>query len=180
MKPTRKAVRDAAVAILRDEATGFNARMEALSEEYGVEEFKIDFNAGSKSFVQAALEIEGDDIEYSQVLPGPLALTLYTTEARNLGKQNSPFFSGEIALRLDAYLIFRRRNRSTDSIEWDDTETVADAVEEALLLALNDNDAAWDGVTYNHIFASERGPARLFGDGWEQRLSLILACEVHV
>ena len=181
MKPTRKAVRDAATAILRDEATGFNARMAALSTEYGIEEFKIDFNAGSKSFFQGAIEPESEDLEYSQLHPKPIALVVSTAESTSLRKQNSPYFSGEVQLRLDAYIqISKTKNRTTDQVEWDDTETTMDVIEEALLLALQESDNWQPNVIYNHQFASERGPLRLTGDGWSQRLSLMLVCEVHL
>lgn len=181
IRPYRKRVRDAVREILADDVAGFNARHAELAAAYGIEALTIDFAPGSTSFFQGALAQESSDFDFSQVLPKPIALVLYTAGAVNTKDQNSGFWSGQVEARMDFYLQFRDRIRpGVDMIERDDCETIGDAVEEAALQALHDDAAAWGDVVYNFDVRTERGDLKLTGDGWQQRISILIVCGVHV
>lgn len=181
IKPYRKRVRDAVRAILSDEVAGFNARHAELAAAYGIEPLTIDFGPNSLSFFQGAIAQESGDFDYSQLLPKPIACVLYTAGAVNTKDQNSGFWSGQIEARMDFYLQFQDRLREGfDMIERDDCETIVDAVEESALQALHDDAAAWGDVVYNFDVRTERGDLKLVGDGWQQRVSILIVCGVNV
>lgn len=181
MKAYRKAAREAVLRILSDEVTGFNARMADLAQEYFVEPFSIDFSPTSTNFIQSAVGVDTDNFAYSKMFPKPLGMTLYTVGAVNTKDQNSGFFSGQVECRIDAYLQFSAKLREgLDTIEGGNTEDALDAIEEAILLCLHDDAAAWGPVSYNLDVTTARGALKTTGDGWQQRISIILVCGVHV
>lgn len=181
MKPYRKRVRDAVFRILSNETTGFNARMATLAQEYGVEPFEIDFSLSSTNFIQSAVGVDTDNFAYSQMFPRPLGISLYTVGVVNTKDQNSGFFSGQVECRIDCYLQFSAKLREgLDTIEGGNTEDTLDAIEEALLLSLHDDLAAWGDVVYNLDVTTSRGALKTTGDGWQQRLSVVLICGVHI
>lgn len=181
MKAYRKRVRDAVRRIIADGVTGFNPRMEELAREYGVEPFVVDFSPNSTSFVQSAIGVDSDNFAYSQMFPKPIGMCLYTVGAVNTKDQNSGFFSGQVECRLDVYLQFSNDlRRGFDTIENGNTEDILDAIEEAVLLSLHDDAADWQDVTYNFDVTTARGSLKTTGDGWQQRISIVLFCGVHV
>lgn len=172
---TRKLIRDAAVSRLSDATTGFNAAIAALASAYEITAFTINWAAGSGSFVQMFLN--PDQLDTSQILEYP-ALALYTSTAReSTGDGNritGAHFSGIIHLHLDFYIKF------IDEIEVDDTESIADAIEDAVLSVLHTPTAAWPAnVTYNGDFEAPRESMVQLGDGYEMRVPFILTFEVH-
>ena len=171
----RKVVRDAARAALADEVAGFFATLQGLSAGYGVSEdvlaqFQIDFNPGSNNFFQGFLS--PGDVGFSELAEVP-GLVLYTSAARNEGREKSRQFAGAVLLHIDAYLKFH------DGVERDDTEAVADAVEDALVSVVNA--IHWPaGVSYNREYSVDRGSLQLLSDGWWQRVPLTAACGVYI
>lgn len=174
MPQTRKKVRDALVAVLRHATRGFNARLAALAGQYGVEPFAIDWNPGSTSVFQGYLT--STDVEIGQLSPDefcPCGVVIYTTTTEAMALQKPSAFSGQVGACVDFYIRFR------EGIEQDDTESIMDAVEDAAVSALYDDAAAWPpNVTLSAHFVGAKEPARLVGDGWQERLSVQLTFEV--
>lgn len=178
---TRQLVRETVKAILADPTIGFNAQHAAIAAEENIDRFEIDFAANSKSFLESAIEAEDDAFEFSSLFPAPIAMTLYTVGAIDAKIQGPSRFSGPVEVRIDLYFQPRDRNRpGIDAKESGGTEPLLDTAEEAILLSLHSALEQWGNVVYNQDFKSDRGNLRPVGDGWQQRLSISLVCEVHV
>lgn len=169
---TRKRIRDAAVGALSDVVTGFNARLAALATDYGITPFVIDFGPTSRNFLQSYLS--PDQVDFSNVATYP-AMVVYTASSENTNIEKFRLFSGQVELYIDVYLRYRQ------SLESRDTESIADAVEDALTQILNDPLMPWPAtVAYNGGFRSPREPLALLGDGYEQRIPVQLLFEVNI
>jgi|SRR6185369_741748 len=172
MVSTRKAVRDAIIAILAAPLTGFNAGLAAVASSYGVTPFTIDWSAGSKQLFQGYLL--PDQIELSQVIVYP-ACVAYTTFTQNQNLEKFRRFSGIVTLNLDFYVDFRT------GIEVDQTDDLPDAIEDAITGIINQpllnlpSNIAWNGG-----IECAREPVRLLQDGWFQRCPHQLIFEVDV
>lgn len=171
MPQTRKKVRDAATAILGNDFTGFNARLESLIAEYNLpKDFRVDWDNNSVTFFQGY--IDASQADGSQIASWP-AVFVYTSNLVNENRQKPRTFSGTITLHIDVWLRFR------DGVEQDDIESVCDAVEDAAISALYDDAAGWPpSVTPAAEYSVSKEPAQLMGDGWQQRIPIVIPVEV--
>ena len=173
-------VRQAIRSILADSATGFNAKLAAALAAQSIKPFQVDFAAGSTSFFQGYISPDAEEIDYSQISPQPLALVLYTTGWVNAKTTNAPVFSGLVEARIDAYVRLRARNEESQGVEADDTDSVMDCIEDAVMTCLNVAEAAWGSVIYNNDIACDRSQIVSYEDGYEQRATMRISCEVRI
>lgn len=174
----RKDIRVAMVAALADSTLGFNARLAAVAGEYAIQPFELDFGPDSYNFLQAFYGVP-EDVELSAIRQWP-AMVLYTTNATRNGQQKSVGFSGSVQAHIDIYLRYRLRDETVVDIETRDPESIADAVEDALLSVFQRRGLAWPtGCTYNGDINCDRDPVVLYGDGYLQRLATQLKFEVN-
>ncbi len=174
----RKDIRDAMVEALASPIDGFNARLAAVAGEYGIQPFDFDFGSDSYNFLQAFYGVP-EDVELSAIRQWP-AMALYTTNATRNGLQKGVGFSGAVQAHVDIYLRYRLRDESVTDMETRDTESIADAVEDALLSVFQRRGLAWPtGCTYNGEINCDRDPVVLYGDGYLQRLPTQLRFEVN-
>lgn len=154
--------------------TGFNARLATIAAGYGVTAFTISWLAASKQFFQGYLDPA--QLERSQLATFP-AVALYTSLAEDAVEgQHFRLFAGPITAHVDFYRV------SKAGIEVDDTESWADAVEDAVILALNDPVTGiygQAGIAYKGEFRSPRESIQLLGEGWSQRVPIEIICEVQ-
>lgn len=170
--------RDAARAILAAEQGGFNARVGAILAGKGIAPFGVDFSAGSTSFFQGFINPDGAEINTSQIAPAPIAICLYAAGAVNAKTTNATYFSGLIELRIDVYVQMRARDITANGVEADDTDSIMDSVEEAILYAFRDGD--WGEIGYNQDFICDRSPIFQFGDGYAQQSAIKISCDMRI
>jgi len=173
MPETRKKVREAAVSVLSNATTGFNARVAAKATAYGITAYTIDWSAGSGSFFQAYVEPE--DIDLTQIKQWP-AVNLYTVGSFHEGRVFGRAFSGTIGLRVDLFLKLRTGVEAGSEIERN-----FELAEDALITALRDDLTGIHayGVSPLNQFDVPREAARLLGDGWLAAIPLLFPCEVE-
>lgn len=181
MSSPRELCQDAAREILADNDYGFNPRFSALADAKGIAPMPVDFGPNSTSFCESAIAEDADNWDYSTMFPKPIGMALYTLSATNTKDQNASLFSGQVELRLDVYLQFSSRiSAGVDRIEDGNTEVILNTIEHALMLCFHGPEANWGTVNYNFDWQSFRGKLRPTGDGWQQRISILLICGVHV
>lgn len=181
------AARNAAVALLAAESGGFNATLAPILAANNIKPLTVSFAKGSTSFFQGYIEVDSEVIDYSQLDPKPIGIAIYTTGAVNSKDTNASLFSGLVELRIDVYLRLRARNENSEGVEADDTDTVLDCVEEAIMRVLTAPDN-WKsstpedpiGVIYNNDWKSDRSPILMFEDGYQQRVGISLAVGVRI
>ena len=172
MISTRKALRDAMKAVLSDATTGFNARLASSAVSYGITAFTITWTTGSRNFFQGWLD--PTDAETISQLFADSALCLYTSSAVNEHRQKPSKFSGPIVGHVDIYLKFR------DGIETDDTESICEACEAAVIECFANPAAAWPAnVTFGDQFNGQWGPIQLLQDGWMRVVPCAFVFEVN-
>lgn len=176
MPQTRKTVRDALVSVLSNATRGFNVKLAALATAYAIDAFTIDWTTQSTSLFQGFLT--ASDVEVGQLAPDaacPVGVLIYTTTSVGMALQKPSKFSGQIGAVVDFYIRFR------EGIEQDSIEGICDAIEDAALEALYDNAAAWpSNVLLSANVVVPKEPAELTGDGWQQRIPIVLIFEVTV
>ena len=159
----RKRVRDAAIGFLADPGTGFNPKFYALADIYGVAAFEIDFSPDSRNFAQCF--VDPDNVEKSQLLDFP-GVTVYTTEAEDIGEPRGLAFFGNVILAVDFYVRLREGAERN-------TEDLMDAVEDAVLSALNDPSNDWPpGVLFSRITKVDRQSVQPLADGFHQLIRI--------
>jgi hypothetical protein len=172
MPITRKAVRDAALSELAASVTGFNATLAALAGTYGVTPFTIDWSSTSSNFSQS--QVTTEQLELSRMIEYPGCL-LYTPTTQNQNLEKFRRFSGVVVLNIDVIVDFR------DGAEGRDTESLPDAVEDAITSIFNRPTLSLPAyVVWNGDIECVREPVRLNGDGYFQRCPHQLTFEVHV
>ena len=176
MPQTRKTVRDALVSVLSNATRGFSVKLAAIAATYAIDPFTIDWSSQSSSLFQGYLT--SADVEVGQLAPEaacPVGVLIYTTTSVGMALQKPSTFSGEVGAVVDFYIRFR------EGIEQDNIESICDAIEDAALEALYDNAAAWPpSITLSANVTVPKEPAELTGDGWQQRIPIILLFEVTV
>ena len=178
----RKPIQDALVAGLADPATGFSARLAALAPAYGVESqvFAIDFaRRTSPNFLESM--IDGmDALERSQIESFP-ALSVYSSMAVFTGAEKGRGFSGSVTFHIDIWLSYRFRDDGTSGMETNDTESIANAVEAAILDVFHQPAFCWPtGVTYNRAFQAGQEQIIECADGYAQRVRIQMQSEVRL
>lgn len=171
MKP-RKFLRDAIRAIMADATTGFNATLASIAVSYGIAPFVIDWVPPSRSLFQGFLF--ADQVLIAELIDFP-ACVLYTSASANQNFEKFRRFSGLITAHLDFYI------DQGSGIEVSQTEDVPDAIEDVLIQIFNSPTVNLpSGIAWNGGIQSQRGPIRLVGDGYQQRIPFNLTFEVDV
>lgn len=168
----RKTLRDAVVSVLADETSGFNARLAASAVTYGIIPFTINFDAPPQGDIPHPDQnfflgnIEAASVETSPLMSFPAAC-LYTTDALDRGDPRGMGFTGEVAANLDFYVRYRI------GVEPFDTESILDAIEDAVISTLNDPPVQWPvGVLFMRNTRVTRDGIRELADGWQQRIMI--------
>jgi hypothetical protein len=171
MGPSKLAT-DQVLAMLSNQATGFNAAFYSLASSYGVDVLSIDWDPTRTQFWPGNLT--PDQIDESTTSEYPMAF-LYSTGARSQNTQKFAVFSGTVTVQLDIWL-------SWDSPDAIDTfEATGNAVEDVLVGIFNSSGASWGGnVYYNGDITIDRGRLEMAGQNWRQRISCRLILEVLV
>jgi hypothetical protein len=176
----RQTIQDTILAGLAATSTGFNARLLALALDYGITVFGIDFTRGSSdNFLEAY--VDGiSAVERSQIKAFP-AIVVYSSEAIFTGQEKGRGFSGSVQFHIDAYLRFRFRDDGESGMESSNTESLANAVEDALLSVFHQSAFAWPtGVIYNRAFHGGREQVMEYADGYLQRVAIQMLFEVRI
>lgn len=180
----RKVVRSAVHTALSHATTGFNAQLAAIASAYGVTAFTLDWSLPSKNVAFSFLE-EGDGEETSSLTEYPACL-IYCGRAENQWRVKGKKFSGTVAVRVSFILRYRALtdavtagNTITHEKAMADTESIADAVNDAALEAIYAGGAAFQsaGVFYS-TYVAEPSPVEPLGDGYRQRVDITLGFEV--
>jgi hypothetical protein len=171
---TRKAVRRAALSCLSNPQTGFNARLVDIAPDYDFGFSAVDWAVGSGSFFEASIAPEEFELSQEDAKQWPV-VNLYTTASSNDRQVMGVIFSGTIQLCVDIW--FRvRADLGLDST----IEEAGDAVEDAAISCLYANTTGLHvfGVSPAKNFQCIKDPAQFLGDGWRQRIPIIIPCEV--
>lgn len=183
MADIRKRVRDAMVAILSADETGFNQQLAATLSAYEVEEqtgLSLVWGSDSRNVFQG--QLSSDDESVAQ-LRGQLTLRLWTSLAQWTGDTKGGKWSGRVTAHLDFLVHFSQREAQEDSLETMDTESVPDAVEDAVIEVFSRASINW-GSDYRIAYAGEvscdRPSANLLDAGWEQLIPITIDFRVDV
>ena len=171
MSQISKKVRDAVRLKLSDSASGFNPVFASVAPTYGVNAFTVDFSERSPQFFQAF--VHPDEIDESTPSKYPL-MCLYTLRCVNRNEQKFSLFSGDVLIGIDVHLTWRNARVLPDF------ESLADAVEEAVITLFNDDALITPpSVAYNGGISLDRSTVTMAGEHWRKTLSFRLAFEVH-
>lgn len=172
MPEISKQVRDVVLARLADSTQGFNVHLAAAAASYGISGFTIDWAPGSKNFFVG--QYSAEEILGSSAVRLP-AMTLFTVSSVNRNRQKFQTFSGDVVLGLDFWLAWRGQNTVN-------TESLADAVEEAMYACLNSGE--WNAVNgpvcWNGEIQLTRRPVNAGAQGWIQALTFRAPFELDV
>lgn len=167
---------------LADPTNGFNVKLAAIAASYGIAAFSIDWSAtGSDSFLQSY--VAGADRDLSRL--SGISVALYTSasqQAPNPQRGKGYTFDGTVIAHLDFFVQFNDGVEPTE----DQTENIADAIEDAILQVLCAPNSAlmrayFSGpVHYTGGFSCARGPIAQTEDGFEQLLPFTFQYEVTV
>ena len=171
MPQISKYVRDALKAQLSLGTTGFNDRLAAIAQTYGIDPWAVDWSADSTNFLFG--RINPAQIEASSVLTYPL-VTIDTVRSQNTNRVKFATFAGPIVVVIDVH------HSWADESVIADFASFLDATEDAMIASLNDQDAqSWPGnLLWNGQVATQRGPIVMAGLGWLQSLSFICNFEL--
>lgn len=175
----KKVVRDTIRTVVAHASTGFNPQLSAIAATYGVSAFSIDWTLPSNNFAMSYVDEE--EIDVSSLVTFPAAL-LYTSSAVNDKLVKAKKFSGQVDAHLDFFLRYRALtdaetadNDITNEQAGADTESIADAVEDAALECLEAGRAAMTAAGIRMVsYRVERSPVRVYGDGPGQRVAIQL------
>lgn len=183
MADVRRRVRLALVSVLSDGDYGFNAKLAAALSEYEITEqagLQLQWGADSQTVFNG--QLAGDDEDIAQ-LKGQLTLRIWTSRSQWTGDTKGGKWSGRVTAHLDFLAHFSHRESDDDSIETMDTESVPDAIEDAVIEVLARESIAWGNdfrVGYVGQPSCDRPPANLLDDGWEQFIPITIEFRVDV
>lgn len=166
-------------AIYQTLKQSFNANIQAACHAYRVPPYQINFNPSSTSFYFT--RVDYSDLQragYANDTPAMLVYTTGWTENNSGDRQALKFemFSGVVTCNVDVYLPIKKSAVSTDS------ETLADATDEAIVNTLNTPSAAphmsTGGLVYNGDISVQRSPVKFDGENWIQAMRYVLQFRV--
>lgn len=171
MPQISKFVRDALKAQLSAGGTGFNDRLQALAGAYEIEPWTVDWTADSTNFLFGLISPE--KIEGSGVLTYPL-VTIDTVRSQNTNRVKFATFAGPVTAVIDVHHSWSEESALQDFASF------VDATEDAMVAALNDQDAqTWPGnLLWNGQVAAQRGQIVMGGMNWLQSLRFICNFEL--
>jgi hypothetical protein len=168
-----------ALARMATPLTGFNALLAAACAAQSPQPtpYAIDFTTGSFNFWQSNISIE--DLDQTSTPDGTVCV-MYGVKAVNMTGtvQKYQIFSGTVQIAIDFEIAW------DSSFDPSDTESLANATEDAMVQcfnapayygSLNTNGVIWNGL----IDEGVRGPLRLSGPGWRQKIPFVLTFEVQ-
>ena len=177
MPQISKIVRKDAVTILSDATRGFNATYAALQvggNYPGIPDLVFDFSATSSNFIQS--QVAPQMLDESSNYGYPL-MAMYTLGSQDDKDRKFAIFAGLVQLAIDVY-ISQETNEATA-----DTETMADAIEDAMYSMFNSSSFApsvlmADAIIYNGDIALSRAPLQQAGENWLQQLAFRLTFQL--
>ncbi len=182
MADYKRKCRVAVVAALSDSATGFNAQLGGISQDYGIAPFFLEFTLPSRNVVYGYLDDE--EVNVSQIFEFPGAI-IYSTESINERRLKPARFSGFVNQYIVLYLRYRKLDDADIQANQPDfsgdLEKFPDAVEDAMNSSLEAGRAILAALGVNlENYRADRGPIQSFGDGHVQVLTFTLGMTVHV
>lgn len=184
MNSPHKLARTAIVNALSHSTLGWNSTYPAIAATYSspVASFTLDFTSASGNVFYGQLA-GFEDLDLTQ-LDQYQCCAIYTTQALNQKLEMPRSFSGSVIAGVDWYLSYRDKRGTASGIETNDTESVCDAIDEAMgeifLARLGNTIALPSGVRYSKSLASERSPVVLLDDGFSMIVRYELPFEVHI
>lgn len=175
MPQISKYTRDAVKAQLAAETTGLNDRLAALWPTYGIARedlWKVDWSAESTNFLFGRLNPAA--IEQSSVLTYPL-VTIDTVRSQHTNRVKFATFSGGVQAVIDVHHSWSQASVLADFASF------VDATEDAVISALNDQNAQyWPGnLGWNGQVACQRGQLVMAGENWLQTASFLCNFELN-
>jgi len=157
--PIARIVPEALRTQLAAETTGFNARIAALAEGYGVEPFEIDWSETSTNFIFG--RIDPGLLEESSVFTYPF-LTIDIARLADSRRIKYSVFSGGVVGLVEVHHTW-----ANDSIIAD-FGALVNLTCDAVMNCLNDQDGqVWPGnLLWNGRTEMAPGPLRMGGQGW--------------
>jgi hypothetical protein len=165
-----KHIRTTVTTLMSDSTSGFNANFETVCEAYNINPFFIDFGAKSKNFYQSYIGY--NELIQTSNFKFPV-MCLYTTKTQNQNTEFSRLFSGTSGLGIDVYLSWPKSSAVLD------TETLGDAVSDAMYNMFNHQTASYGDILPNGDLTIQRGPLVLGGDNWLQLLQCRLSVDYN-
>lgn len=165
-----KKVRNGVVSILSDATRGFNPTYAALvaGTDYGaLPAIIVDFASTSANFIQS--QVTAQQLDESSNFEYPL-MALYTLGIEDTKDRKFAVFAGLIQIALDVF-VSQENNEAVP-----DTETVPDAIEDAMYTIFNGSSFApsvlqSNGIIYNGDISLARGQVQQAGENWLQQLA---------
>lgn len=184
MNSPHKLARTAIVNALSHSTLGWNSTYPTIAAGYGtpVASFTLDFSSDSGNVFYGQLA-GFEDIDLTQ-MDSYQCVAIYTTMAANARMEKPRTFSGPVIAHVDWALSYREKRGTATGAEANDTESVMDAVDEAMceifLARLGTTIALPSGVRYFADLTSERTPLVLNEDGFSQIVRYEIPFEVHI
>ncbi len=184
MNSPHKLARTAITDALSHATHGWNATYPAIAATYAapVASFTLDFSTTSGNVFLGQLA-GFEDVTLSQ-LNQHQACAIYTTMAANQKMEMPRSFSGNVFGHVDWSLTYRAEAGTATGVEANDTESPADAIDEAMgeifCVKLGSLIALPSGVRWMKNYASERTQLILNDDGFSQIIRYELLFEVHI
>ena len=170
----RRAVRDR----LANPATGWNAIIGPIAEEYGAPPIPLNFHGQSRN-VENALR-NPDDFDMSR-MNGRLMLSIGVQESVEASDgRTMAMFSGITTVVLQ-FLYIERVNLNDPEYDAfiERSEYIADAIEDCCLQILNDPSVMYPGMTPARAFQCVRGATQPLRDGIQKPILVQLQFQVE-
>lgn len=185
MNSPLKLARSAAIGALSHSTLGWNAVFPAIAAAYAapVEDIVLDFASTSRNVFYGNLAAGFDDMDMTQVSQRQ-AVAVYAVSATNVRTEKYRSFDGPVIVNIDWMLTYNNERGTATGIEANDTESPADAIDEAMaelfLSRLGNSIATPSGVLWARMMSCERQGVDLEGDGYQQLIRYELVFEVKV
>jgi hypothetical protein len=184
MNSPHKLARTAVINALSNVTYGFNAIYPTIAIAYGspVANFTLSFLSTSSNVFLGQLA-GFEDLDFTQ-LSQYQCVAIYTTMSSNAKMEMPRSFSGPVMAHVDWALSYREKRGTATGVEANDTETPADAIDEAMsqifLVSLGNTIALPSGIRYFRDLSCERTPLVLNEDGFSQIIRYEIPFEVHI
>lgn len=178
----RRRVLDGLIDVLADATNGFNAKLAAVAEDYGITPYEIGWRLPSDNCVYGQMDELGARVSQLITFPGAI---VYTTSALKENKVKFCQFSGLVVAQIDFIIRLRLIDDPDNGANIPDGsgdyEKHADAVEDAMLAALTAGSALFAAQATNWTqYKTVRSSVVETGDGHIQRVTFTLGFEVHI
>jgi len=169
MPQISKYVRDAVKAQLAADTTGLNDRLAALWTSYSLDSgdlWKVDWSAESANFLFGRPAITA--IEASSVMTFPF-VAIDAIRAQNTNRVKFATFAGPVQVAIEVH------HSWPQSAVINDFASYVDATEDAMISALNDQNAQFwpPNLLWNGNVAVQRGPLAFGARNWLQTVSFL-------